>query len=70
MATKTAPQKLGYSLREAAELTPFGYDRLRAFIDDGQLKARRAENEDGKPAGKFIVLHDDLKAFLESLPAV
>lgn len=59
-------QKLGYSVREATKLTPYGYDTLLGFIHNGQLRARRAETPKGE--GKFVILHDDLVDFMQNLP--
>ena len=70
MAKAPAPptQKLAYKLREAAEITSIGYDRLRAHIEAGDLAAKRNEGKDGELVGPFLVLHEDLKAFLANLP--
>ena len=68
MTEQQAARKLAYSVREVAELTPYGYERLLAFINAGALPAKRAEGEKGQP-GKFVVLHRDLEKFLDSLPA-
>lgn len=64
-ADASSGPKLGYSVREAAKLTPFGYERLLKFIQSGELVARRAEG-----GGKFVILHDDLDRFLTNLPVV
>lgn len=62
-----AGAKLAYSVREATQLTPYGYDRLLAYIKSGELPARISRGVDGK-SGKFVILHDDLVEFLKSLP--
>lgn len=59
-------QKLAYGVADIEALTPYGYDRLLAFIASGQLPARRAKGKNGKP-GKFVILHRDLEKFLENL---
>jgi hypothetical protein len=58
--------KLAYSVRDAIALTPYGYDSLLAFIESGQLPARRADT--GKGKGKYVILHEDLVEFLKNLP--
>lgn len=72
MATSQAltakPVKMAHKLREVSEITSIGYDRLRAYIDSGELKAKRNRNEDGEPKGPFIVMARDLESFLDSLP--
>lgn len=71
MASKSrlVGQRLAYKPREAAELTPYGYDRLLEFIRSGELRASRRQDKDGQPVGPFIILHDDLVKFLENIPA-
>lgn len=66
MADTQAGAKLAYSVRDAVALTPYGYDRLVAFIKAGQLPARRADTVKGE--GKYVILHEDLVEFLKSLP--
>lgn len=66
--TDTAPpRKLAYKLRTAAEMTEIGYDRLRAYIDSGDLKAKRDRDSKGEPIGPYRILHGDLQEFLHSL---
>lgn len=68
-ATAAAPpQKLAYKLKEVADITSIGYDRLRAHIDSGALRAKRYEGADGNLVGPFLVRHADLENFLDSLP--
>jgi hypothetical protein len=70
MATKQPlGPRLAYKPREAAELTPYGYERLLEFIRSGELPARQRKNADGEPVGPFIILHEDLVKFLQSIPA-
>lgn len=63
-----AGPRLAHSVREAAEITPFGYERLLGFINAGELPARRNRDADGNPVGPFVILHADLVKFLENLP--
>lgn len=70
MAQKqTVGPRLAYKAREAAELTPFGYERILGFINAGELKASRRQDENGNPIGPFIIQHADLVDFLEKIPA-
>ena len=66
-APATKPAKMAYKLREVSELTSIGYGRLRAYIDTGELKAKRDRDEDQNPKGPFIVLGRDLATFLDAL---
>ena len=65
--TEPNPPKMAYKLREAAELTSFGYDKLRECIAAGRLKAKRDLDASGEPVGPFIILHRDLEDFLNAL---
>lgn len=66
--TESNPPKMAYKLREAAELTSFGYDKLRECIAAGRLKAKRdLDPKTGEPVGPFIILHRDLEDFLNAL---
>jgi hypothetical protein len=68
MTTTPAGHALAYKPREAAELTPFGYEQILRFINAGELKAKRRQDKDGRPIGPFLIMHDDLVAFLDSIP--
>ncbi len=54
--------KLGYSPEEAAQVAGSGRTKIFNAIRDGHLKAR-------KFGRRTVILADDLKTFLESLPA-
>ena len=53
--------KLGYSLKELADKTPFGLSSLYKAINTGQLKAKKF----GK---KTLVTDEDWARFIDSLP--
>ena len=55
------PQKLGFTVEEAAALSAIGRTRIFAAIKDGKLKAR-------KFGRRTVILATDLQAFLDSLP--
>ncbi len=67
--TRTTEARKAYKVREAAELTSYGYDRLVEFIKSGELKAKRDVNDKGEPVGPYRILAADLDAFLDSRPA-
>lgn len=53
--------KVGYSLTEAAEVTPFSVTTLRKEIHAGRLKAK-------KYGRSYVIRDEDLRAFLAALP--
>lgn len=60
---------LSYSLATAATATGLSKSHLLAAINRGEIKARRSSlTDDGDPTGKWVILADDLRAFLVSLP--
>lgn len=62
--------KISYSIRSAAEATGLSETRIKQAIHSGELAARRsAITEDGEPAGKYVILHADLEAFINGLVA-
>jgi hypothetical protein len=66
--TTIAPP-LAYSIRTAVEATGFSKTHLTDAINKGELKARRSSKDTkGEPAGKWVILADDLKAWLAALP--
>lgn len=66
-AAPTQAPKLAYKLRSVAGMTEIGYDRLRAYIDSGELKAKRDRGANGEPVGPYRILHEDLQEFLRSM---
>jgi len=62
--------KLSYSVAEAAEVTGVSPDTIKRAIRARHLKARRsAVDANGVPAGKYLIFHADLIAWLEGLEA-
>lgn len=62
--------KIAYSATEAAEATGVAPDTIKRAIRAGQLKAKRtAIDSKGVPAGKYLILHTDLIAWLDGLEA-
>ena len=57
-----ALQREGLSIPEACAMAGIGRTKIYQAITDGALKARKC----GK---RTLVLRDDLRAFLQSLPA-
>ena len=55
--------KLAFSISETCEAAGQGRTSIYAAIARGELKARKAGR-------RTVVLPDDLKAWLESLPAI
>jgi hypothetical protein len=53
--------KLGFTISELADVGPFGRTTLYEEINAGRLRAK-------KYGSKTIVMPDDFKAFLASLP--
>ncbi len=58
---KQPPQKLAHSIDGAATEIGVGRDKLYKAIDDGFLVAR-------KFGRRTLILDEDLRAFLQSLP--
>jgi excisionase family DNA binding protein len=55
--------KLGFSIKEAAQASGLSRSLLYLAIGEGQLRARKCR-------GRTIILREDLHAFLTSLPHV
>lgn len=65
----TSPTVLAYGLKDAAAVTGFSKTHLMQAIHKGELPAKRSGRDDeGNPAGKWVVMAADLEAYLESLP--
>lgn len=60
---------LAFSVRTAVDATGLSKTHLIDAINRGDLKARRSStNAKGEPQGKWVILADDLEAYLSSLP--
>jgi hypothetical protein len=60
---------LAYSVATACAATSLSKSQLDRAIRAGLLKARKSSTtEDGEPTGKYVILADDLEAYLASLP--
>lgn len=62
--------KLAYSIAEAAAAVGVSPDTIKRAIhaEKGALPARRSGvNDKGEPTGKYLILHDDLVAWLDGL---
>jgi excisionase family DNA binding protein len=59
----TKQSKLAYTVGEATELSPCGRSSLYEAIATGELKAR-------KLGRRTLIMADDLRSWLESLPAL
>jgi excisionase family DNA binding protein len=55
--------QLAYSIQQLGDVTGVGRTTIYAAIRDGHLKARKIRR-------RTVILHDDLQAFLNSLPRV
>ena len=55
------PHPLAYTIKEATEVAKLGTTSIYEAIKAGKLTPR-------KYGQKTLILHDDLKAFLEALP--
>lgn len=55
-------QQLAYSVSEASKMSGIGRTNLYEAIKDGDLKIR-------KRGHRTIIRHEDLKAFIDALPA-
>lgn len=61
--------KLSFSVREAAEATGLSASSIDRAIRAGELRVRRTKKDkDDKVAGSRLILADDLRAYLQSLP--
>lgn len=59
---------LSYSVKGAALATGLSETRVKQAIHAGELKARKSTvDENGDPAGKYVILHADLSAFVDGL---
>lgn len=64
----TADVKLAYTRPEAAKAVGLSDDTLKKAINAGHLRAKRSgKDADGNPAGKYLITHAALMAWLESL---
>lgn len=64
-----AIRPLSYSLEGASRATGLSSSHLDRAIRAGELRARKSSRDaDGEPAGRFVILADDLEAYLHSLP--
>jgi len=60
--------KLAYTIPEAVDATGLGERQIRDAIRAGRLRTKRTgTDKDGEPAGKHVILHSALEAFLEGL---
>jgi hypothetical protein len=64
----SAGHPLAYKPRDLVALTPWSYQTILEFIHAGELPAKRRRDKDGQPVGPFLVMHDDLVAFLDAIP--
>jgi excisionase family DNA binding protein len=55
--------QMAYSIQQLGEITGVGRTTIYAAIRNGHLKAR-------KIGRRTVILHDDLHAFLKSLPQI
>ena len=55
--------QMAYSIQQLGEITGIGRTTIYAAIRDGHLKARKIRR-------RTVILHDDLHAFLNSLPRI
>jgi len=55
--------QLAYTIAEACVLSKIGRTTMYAAIKDGQIKARKLRR-------RTVILHEDLVAFLQSLPMI
>lgn len=63
-------EKLAYSREEAAEACGVSLTTIKQAIASGRLRAKRSgRNENGDPAGKYLILASDLQAWLEGMEA-
>jgi hypothetical protein len=62
-AEQTAVERLAYSVDSVVDATDSGRTKIYKWIKSGRLRAKKAD-------GRTIILADDLKAFLASLPDV
>ncbi len=58
---KSSPPKIGYSIRETASVSGLGRTSIYQAIRRGELRAL-------KKGARTIVLHNDLRRWLECLP--
>jgi excisionase family DNA binding protein len=63
MQANSNPERVAYSIAEAAEAASIGRTKIYEAINNGSLIAR-------KHGKRTIILRDDLRAFLAALPAV
>lgn len=64
--------KLAYTVPEAAEQSGLGERQIREAVKSGQLRHKRTGEftsgpNKGEPAGKILILHSALEAYLEAL---
>lgn len=65
---KQTPERLAYSMTEAAAATGLSVSHLERAIKDGELRSKVTRlRADGKTAGKRIILSRDLQAYLDGL---
>lgn len=59
---------IAYSIKGAAVATGLSETRIKQAIHAGELKSRRSStDENGDPAGKYVIPHADLEAFVAGL---
>lgn len=62
--------KLAFTREEAATACGVSLRTIIRAINTGALKAKRSSrDDDGNPTGKYLILADDLRAWLDSLEA-
>jgi transposase len=70
--TQREAVKLAYSIAEAAAAIGVSADTIKKAIHSTShpLAAKRTgKNDKGEPTGKYLILHDDLVAWLDGLEA-
>ncbi len=61
--TNHTSSKLLYTLQEVAKLLGYKHERtIRRMVDNKEIRARHVRN-------RWVVLHDDLMAYLEQQPS-
>lgn len=63
----SAPLRLAYTRREAAEMCGVSVDTIRRAKAKGDLKAKRLTSDESRAGGKELYRLEDLQAWLEGL---
>lgn len=68
-AAVTAPDKLAYSMANAAVVADVSVKTIQRAIRAGGLRAKTVPGRGRGGSGQIVrILHDDLKAWLDGLP--